>query len=169
MKSINFTLGYSHTKDVSNIAIVRFKDVFPNIPSEDNVTVQIPINLESSDYVGLTVSAPVRISKWWNSINNVNVFYNHFNGQLATTQLSEGKPSLNVSTNNTFTMGKGWTTELNANYNSSGQYGFMAYRPQWGIAAGVQKSILKNKATIRFNMTDIFWTNSEEERRRAGN
>jgi hypothetical protein len=159
MKNLSFTLGYSHTKDVSNIAIVRFKDVFPTIPSEDNVTVQIPINLESSDYVGLTVSAPVRISKWWNSINNVNVFYNHFNGQLASTQLNEGKPSVNVTTNNTFTIGKGWTTELNANYNSSGQYGFMAYRPQWGIAAGVQKSILKNKATVRFNMTDIFWTN----------
>ena len=159
MKSLNFTLGYSHTKDVSNIAIVRFKDVFPNIPSEENVTVQIPINLESSDYVGLTVSAPVRIAKWWNTINNLNVFYNHFNGRLATTQLNEGKPSLNVSTNNTFTIGKGWTTELNANYNSSGQYGFMAYRPQWGIAAGVQKSIWKNKGTIRFNMTDIFWTN----------
>ncbi len=158
MKSISFTLGYSHTKDVSNIAIVRFKDFFPQIPSEDNVTVQIPINLASSDYLGLTVAAPFRISKSWNSINNLNVFYNHFNGQLASTQLNEGKPSVNVSSNNTFTLGKGWTTELNGNYNSSGQYGFMAYRPQWALGAGVQKSIWKNKATIRFNITDIFWT-----------
>ncbi|HEX4958969.1 MAG TPA: TonB-dependent receptor, partial [Lacibacter sp.] len=44
MKNINFTLGYSHTKNNQNIVITRFKDVFPNIPSDDNVTVQIPVN-----------------------------------------------------------------------------------------------------------------------------
>lgn len=32
-------------------------------------------------------------------------------------------------------------------------------RPRWGLAAGVQKTILKNKGIVRFNATDIFWTN----------
>ena len=102
LKNLNFTLGYSHTKNNQNIAIARFKDVFPNIPSEDNVTVQIPINLESSDYIGLTVAAPVRINKWWNMINNGNLYYNHFNGNLAGTTLNNGKPAFDISTNNTF-------------------------------------------------------------------
>jgi hypothetical protein len=35
----------------------------------------------------------------------------------------------------------------------------MVIEPQWGLSAGVQKSILKNNGTIRFNVTDIFWTN----------
>ncbi|HUR10840.1 MAG TPA: outer membrane beta-barrel protein [Flavitalea sp.] len=159
LKSLNFTLGYSHTKDVSNIAIVRFRDVFPNIPSDENVTVQIPVNLTTSDYVGLTVAAPVRINKWWNMINNGSLYYNHFNGSLANTQLDKGKPAFDLSSNNTFTLGKGWTTELNGNFSSGGQYGFMVFEKQWGIATGVQKSLWKNKATIRLNMTDIFWTN----------
>jgi iron complex outermembrane receptor protein len=159
LKSLNFTLGYSHTKDNQNIAIARFKDVFPNIPSEDNVTVQIPINLSSSDYVGLTVSAPVKITKWWNMINNGNVYYNHFNGNLGMTTLDNGKPAFDVRTNNTFSIKKGWTAELNGNFSSGGQYGFMVADPQWGIAVGLQKTVLKNKGTIRFNVTDIFWTN----------
>src|SRR5688572_1619496 len=159
LKSLNFTLGYSHTKDNQNIAIARFKDVFPTIPSEDNVTVQIPINLESSDYLGLTIAAPIRINKWWNMINNGNLYYNHFNGDLAGTTLDNGQPAFDMSTNNTFTFKKEWTAELNARFSSGGQYGFMVSKPQWGISAGVQKTVLRNKGTIRFNITDIFWTN----------
>ena len=159
VKSINFTLGYSHTTNSQNIAIARFKDVFPNIPSADNVTVQIPINLKSSDYYGLTMSAPLRVNKHWNMIHNANIYYNKFNGQLGGTTLNNGKPAFDYRLNNTFTLDKGWVLELNGNLTTGGQYGFMVLDPQWGIAAGVQKSVLKNKGTIRFNVTDIFWTN----------
>ena len=159
LKNLNFTLGYSHTTNNQNIAIARFRDVFPSIPSEDNVTVQIPINLASSDYFGLTIAAPVRVNKWWNMINNGNIYYNHFNGNLGGTRLNNGKPAIDASSSNTFTLGNGWVTELNGSFSSGGQYGFMVSKPQWGVAAGVQKTVLKSKATIRFNVTDIFWTN----------
>jgi iron complex outermembrane recepter protein len=159
VKNLNFTLGYSHTTNSQNIAIAKFRDVFPNIPSEDNVTVQIPINLSSSDYVGLTVSAPIRVTKWWNMINNANVYYQQFNGSLGITRLAKGRPAADVRTNNTFTLKKGWTAELNASLNSGGQYGFMVTEPQWALSAGVQKLIMKGKGTVRFNITDIFWTN----------
>ncbi|HEX6192266.1 MAG TPA: TonB-dependent receptor [Chitinophagaceae bacterium] len=159
IKNLNFTLGYSHTKDNQNIAIAKFRDVFPTIPSDENVTVQIPINLESSDYFGLTISAPIRIAKWWNMINNGNIYYNHFNGNLGTTTLNNGRPAMDVRSNNTFTLKKGWTAELNGSFNSGGQYGFMVFDPNWGIGAGVQKLMMKGKGTLRFNVTDIFWTN----------
>jgi iron complex outermembrane receptor protein len=159
VKSLSFTLGYSHTKNNQNIAIARFKDVFPSIPSADNVTVQIPINLASSDYFGLTVAAPVRIAKWWNMINNGNLYYEKFNGSLGITRINKGKPAAYIQTNNTFTFKKGWTAELNGSLNTGGQYGLMVADPQWGVAAGVQKSILKSKGTLRFNISDIFWTN----------
>jgi hypothetical protein len=159
LKSLNFTLGYSHTKDVQNIAIMLFREAFPNIPSEPNVTVQIPVNLQSSDYYGLTVAAPVKVTKWWNMINNANVYYNQFNGNLGGTQLDAGAPAMDVRTNNTFTFKKGWTAELNGNYSTGGRYGYMVSKSQWGVAAGVQKTILKSKGTLRFNISDIFWTN----------
>jgi iron complex outermembrane receptor protein len=159
VKNLSLTLGYSHSKNNQNIAIAKFKDVFPAIPSADNVTVQIPINLNSSDYFGLTVAAPIRISKWWNMINNANVYYEKFNGSLGMTRLNKGKPAADLRTNNTFTFKKGWTAELNASLNSGGQYGFMVKDPQWALSGGIQKTILKNKGTLRFNVTDIFWTN----------
>jgi iron complex outermembrane receptor protein len=159
MKSINFTLGYSHTTRNQNVVVGRFRDIFPNIPADDNITVLIPVNLESSDYFGLTVAAPIKVTKWWNMMNNANVFYNHFNGNLGVTRLDNGKAVVDLRTNNTFAFKKGWTAELNANYNSGGQYGFMVARSQWGIGAGIQKLVMKGKGTMRFNVTDIFWTN----------
>ncbi|MEP6675875.1 MAG: outer membrane beta-barrel protein, partial [Ferruginibacter sp.] len=47
----------------------------------------------------------------------------------------------------------------NGIYNSGSQYGFMVSKPQWGVSVGGQKQVLKNKGTVRFNITDIFWTN----------
>jgi hypothetical protein len=159
LKNLHFTLGYSHSNNTQNIAVAKFRDVFPNIPSAENVTVQIPINLTSSDNYALTISAPVKITRWWNMINNANIFYNHFNGSLGTTKLNTGKPSIDIRTNNMFTLEKGWAAELNANFNGGGQYGFMVTEPQWGIAAGIQKTVLKSRGTLRLNVTDIFWTN----------
>jgi len=159
VKNLNVGISYKHTKDNQNITLARFKEVFPNIPSEDNVTIQIPINLSSSDYWGVSISTPVKITKWWNMINNANLYYEKFNGCFSGTSLNSGRPAADIRTNNTFTFKKGWTAELNANLNTGGQYGFMVLDPQWGLAAGVQKAILKNKGTLRFNITDIFWTN----------
>jgi iron complex outermembrane receptor protein len=159
LKSLNFSLNYSYTKDPQNITLARFKEVFPNIPSPENVTVQIPINLASSDYVGLSVSAPIRIKPWWNMVNNGNIYYQRFKGNFSGTFLNNDRPAADIRTNNTFTLKKGWTTELNINLNTGGQYGFMVLDPQWGISAGVQKTILKTRGTLRFNITDIFWTN----------
>ncbi|PZR29547.1 MAG: TonB-dependent receptor [Citrobacter freundii] len=159
LKSLNFTLGYSHTKNNQDISIARFKDVFPDIPSDDNVTVQIPTNLSSSDYFGLNISAPIRISSWWNMLNDGNVYYNHFNGQLGVTRLNRGKPAVDLRNNNTFTFKKGWTAELNGTFNSGGQSGFMVFESRWSLNAGVQKTILKGKGTVRANITDIFYTN----------
>ncbi|HEU0064975.1 MAG TPA: outer membrane beta-barrel protein, partial [Flavisolibacter sp.] len=159
VKQLSFSLGYSHTSQNENIVIARFKDVFPTIPADDNVTVQIPVNLKSSDYVGLTIAAPVRIKNWWNMINNANIYYNHFNGDLGGSVLNNGSPAAELRTDNTFTFKKGWSAELNALFNSGGRYGYMVSRPQWALAAGVQKNVLKNNGTVKMNVTDIFWTN----------
>lgn len=161
LKNLNFSINYSHTKDDQNITLARFKEVFPDIalPSDTNVTVQIPINLTSSDYIGLTVSAPVKVTGWWNMINNANVYYQKFNARFSGTSLNDGKPAADIRTNNTFIFKKGWTAELNASLNTGGRSGFMVLDPQWALGAGVQKIVLKNKGTIRFNITDIFWTN----------
>jgi len=163
VKNMNFTLGYSKTKDPQDVVLSRILDVIPTFvikPGQDsNITVQIPVNLTSSDYFGLTASLPFRISKWWNMINNVNVYYTSADGNLGGVATNNGGPAGNIRTNNTFTFKKGWTAEMNASVNSGRRYGYNNSKPQWGVSAGVQKTIIKGKGTLRFNVSDIFWTN----------
>ncbi|RYY48276.1 MAG: TonB-dependent receptor [Chitinophagaceae bacterium] len=159
VKAINISLSYSRTRNNHNVVIARYNDVFPQNPQGENITVQIPVNISSSEYAGLSIAAPVKVTKWWNMVNNADIFYNHFNGNLGGTKLNNGKPAVDLRVNNSFTLKHGWSTELNGVFNSGGQYGFMVSDPQWGISAGVQKTILKNKGTLRLNVSDIFWTN----------
>lgn len=163
VKQLNFTFGYSHTTDPQNMVLSKILDVIPTFeikPGQDsNITVQIPVNLQSSDYIGLTATTSIRVSKWWNMVNNLNVFYNHFNGNLGGVQLSNGAPAANIRTNHIFTFKKGWQAELNANYNAGGRYGYMVMKSQWGLATGLQKTVMKGKGTVRLNVSDIFWTN----------
>jgi len=163
VKNLNFTFAYSHTEDVHNMVLSPIKDVLPNFeipPGEsENITVQFPVNLSSSDYYGFTATLPVRITKWWNMVNNVNAYYNHFNGKIGNASLSDGRPAANARSNNTFTFKKGWAAELNANYFTGGRYGYSISEPQWGIALGGQKTVMKGKGTVRLNVSDIFWTN----------
>lgn len=163
LRALSFSVAYSHTTQPQTTAIIPILEAIPNFKiaagADSNITTQIPLNLTSSDYAGITATTPVRISSWWNMVNNLNIFYNHFNGNLAHTPISNGSPSMNLRTNNNFTMKKGWTAELNANYSSPSRQGYMYMRSQWGLAMGVQKLVMEGKGTVRFNVTDIFWTN----------
>jgi iron complex outermembrane receptor protein len=144
VKNMNFTLGYSHTKDPQTIAIIPILEAISNFKiaagADSNITAQIPLNLESSDYVGLSATTPIKVTKWWNMVNNLNIYYNHFNGNLARTPISNGTPVANIRTNNTFSFKKGWTAEANINYNSGGRQGYMLSKPNWGLALGAQKN-----------------------------
>lgn len=163
VKQLNFTLGYSHTKDPQSIVLSRILDVIPDFeikPGQDsNITVQIPVNLASSDYVGLTATLPWRVKPWWNLLGNVNLYYNHFNGNIGGAAVSNGSPAGDFRVNNTFTWGKGWGAELNGTYYTGGRDGYSVNRSQTNISAGVQKAVLKGKGTLRLNVTDIFRTN----------
>ena len=159
LKNMNFSLSYSRTDNTMTTLIGKFADVFPNIPVGNNVTVQVPVNLTATDYYGLSISAPFQVKKWWNTINNVSAYYSYYYGNLGGSHLQQGAPTADIRSNNTFTLGKGWTAELNGTYISPSLDGYMRSRSQWGLSAGAQKLVLKQKGTVRFYISDIFWTN----------
>jgi hypothetical protein len=162
VKNFFFNFGYSQTKDPQILAIARILDVLPNYPidpsADSNITIERTVNLRESNSYVLTISAPVNIRKWWNMTNNMNVLYDHFKGNIGGAQLSSGTPSAYIRSNNTFSLNKGWAAELNGNYFSGRRSGYVIFSSQWSLAAGAQKTIIQGKGTLRFNVTDIFWT-----------
>lgn len=146
------TLSYSLTK--ANITEV----IFPS-PDLDKITIQTNRNLAQFEFWGLNISAPITLAKWWNSVNNFNVYYGRYTGNLANTLLNSGQINFNLSTNNSITLGdQGWTAEINGNYRAPELYGFMQVKSTGSLSTGVQKTILNNKGTLRLNVSDVLYT-----------
>ncbi len=128
-------------------------------PDGDRMVVSTFRNLTRQDYYGLTITAPVEPARWWRMYNNLVGYYNVFAGDLAGTSLNAGLPAFSLSSNSTFTLGKGWSADLNATYQSRELYGFLRVRPLGQLTAGFQKTMMNKKGTLRVNFSDLFYTN----------
>ncbi|MEZ5017186.1 MAG: outer membrane beta-barrel protein [Flavipsychrobacter sp.] len=144
------SIGYSVT--TNNIT-----QVIQPSETEDSVTVQTDKNLATMHYYGLTGAYPFQITKWWSNVSNISLYYLHYQGFLANTNLSNGTPAFTVSSNNNFTLPMGFRAELGFWYQAKQVYGFMELEPMWMLNAGLQKQVFKNKGTIRLNVNDLFW------------
>jgi ferric enterobactin receptor len=127
-------------------------------PETDSTVLSTIRNLDQQQYYALTLTAPVDVTKWWKTYNNAVFFYNRFLGSLAGTNLNRGGVSFTLSSNHTFTFGKGWSAELNGNYESRQVYAFLVQRPLGEVTAGVQKSVWNRKGNIKLSISDIFFT-----------
>ncbi|HEX9955707.1 MAG TPA: outer membrane beta-barrel family protein, partial [Fibrella sp.] len=127
-------------------------------PETDSTVVSTNVNLDRQDYFALTLTAPVQPAKWWQIYNNAVFYYNNFVGNLAGTALNRGRAAFNLSSNHTFTFGKGWSGELNGSFQSGEQYGFFRVKPNGQVTIGLQKAVWERKGTFRVNMADVFFT-----------
>ncbi|MCW3121808.1 MAG: TonB-dependent receptor [Flavipsychrobacter sp.] len=144
------TLSYIFTS-APLVEVIQPSDV------ESKVTVQTNKNLTSMSYYGASGSYQFKISKWWNNTTNINAYYANYIGDIAGTYLNNGSFTYDINTINNFIMPKSWSAELSFNYQAPQVYGYMDLRPTWMLNAGVQKNLFDKRATVRLNVTDIFW------------
>ena len=150
---INTTLSYSHTNDV--IARILAAD-----PNSANATFITWLNIAQQDYVGLNISAPVPITKWWSSYNSFTAYYLH-----NTANYGEGNDidieakSFNIYSQHTFTLPAKISVEVSGWYSAAAIWeGNFQTNPMWSIDAGIQKKILQDRGKIRLSISDIFYT-----------
>jgi outer membrane receptor protein involved in Fe transport len=127
-------------------------------PESDTSTVSQFVNLNRQHYASVTLTAPLTPTKWWSIYNNAVFFYIHYEGVLAGTALNRGQGAFTLSSNSTFTFGKGWGAELNANYYSRQRVGFFLFEDFGQLGLGVQKAFWDRKATIKVAATDLLYT-----------
>lgn len=145
---------FSYSKTTNNITGV----IIPEQEGNTIYSVETTKNLSVVHNLGVSITSAIKISPWWNTQNNLDVYYNKYIGNLASTPLSNGNPGLNVSSNSSFTFKKGWAAEATLSYRAKQIIGYATYGSVFRFAAGVQKSMMNKKGTLRFNVTDIFFT-----------
>lgn len=142
------SLNYSYTKDLFNETFEQ--QGFATIVRQGNYGLM--------NDASLSVSAQVPVAKWWTSIIYTEGKYNQFKGKLYGDDVNLDATTFLANVTNQFKFKKGWSAELSGFYRSPGIEGQIKIKALGQMTAGVQKQVLKNKGTLKMNISDIFNT-----------
>ncbi len=117
------------------------------------------INFNDKNSTSLNITIPINITSWWQSNNNILGIYNtlllkNYLGSDYNRSWFAG----NISTMNTFTIGKGLSAELIAYYQSPLTEGLFNVSATGSVDLGLKKSFADKKGTIQIGLKDIFLT-----------
>ena len=171
-----FDIGYLHKWDKITLSTSAYynhtKDAFQTVRKESGklengipVIINTPFNLGEDNRIGMEVTLNYSLKKWWKLNSNVNYFYNETKGNYQFTDTNN-----NLVTQDFNYKSSTWSARLtskinlpykidwqtNANYNAGQK---TAQGKTKGIAAmnlAFSKDVLKDKATIAFNVNDVF-------------
>jgi iron complex outermembrane recepter protein len=138
------------------------KDIFAQIPDTIDKTKGFLTkkNLATQDIVSLNISYPFQ-KKWYGFFATLNSNYSHYVADFGggTRKVDQSVFALTYFMQNTFKLGKGWTGELSTLYISPSVWqGVIRSGAMGSVDAGFQKTLFKEKATLRMVVTDIFQT-----------
>lgn len=92
--------------------------------------------------------------------SDLNIYYASYSGNVANTPIKNvGRPTFNFNWVNNFAINKTTSAELSGNYRAREIYAYDNINPIWFISVGFQKKLWDNKAVVKFNFTDIAFTN----------
>lgn len=162
-----FTWNSSITHIYKNKLINTFSAsrTFKNItevvyPSEADAKVTIQTDKNISDYSELyhSITYQYQFFKRWSGMVNLLGFYGYYRGYIANTNLNRGNLGFNISSTQNVKIKENWSFDANAQYNSGMLYGYMWIRPVSQTGLGITHTFMKKKASLKLNVTDIFFT-----------
>jgi hypothetical protein len=116
-------------------------------------------NLNQVETFNLNLSFPFAITKWWRMNNNLNGNYQIINTVYVEQEVNLAQFAGNINSSNSFTIGKGYSAELSAYYNTPSLFGVTLLKDFGSLNLGLQKEFKNNGGTLRLNASDIFFTN----------
>lgn len=142
------TLNYNNTTDV-------ISQIFKQ-NSQTKIVYFTADNVARFTNIGVSITAPVPVTKWWNANLFTNIYNNHYSGIYDGLPLDISYTSFTVNVTNTFTIKQGFSLELSGFYRGKGVDQLTINEPMYQMSIAGQKNILKNKATVRLNIRDPF-------------
>jgi len=147
------TLNYNTTSDV-------ISQIFKPDPQQNKLVYFTADNVAKFTNIGIAITAPVPVTKWWNLNLFTNVYRNHYNGlySLANrdTLIDMAYVSFMINMSQTFTIKHGFTIEISGFYRAKGVDQLNINLPMYQMSIAGQKSVMKGKGTLRVNIRDPF-------------
>jgi iron complex outermembrane recepter protein len=143
------TLEFSQASDVIN----------ETNEQRGNIYYSRPGNFAKQIAYGVSISGAYPIKKWWTLQLYTAYMNNTFRSQVYTETLNDSRWYWVFMPTNQFTINKLWSAELAGNYQTKVLSGQFIVYPIGQIRAGISRKIMKEKATLKLNVSDVFYTN----------
>ncbi len=152
--SFTTSVNYTVTNDVISQLLKQ--------DTEKKITYLTVDNVAKFTNIGLSITTPVKVAKWWNMNIFGNVYNNHYEGVYYNSFTGNNDPidlsytSFMINVTNTFNFTRGWSAEISGWYRGKGVEQLSISEPMYFMALGGQKSVLNDKGTLRLNIRDPF-------------
>jgi iron complex outermembrane receptor protein len=142
------SVSYGYTRDY-------FSQIF--YATADNIIIYSEGNLGKMINYGISVSTQLQPVKIWSLSLSGSLNHKIIEGEV-WSEMRTSYNTVNINMNNQFRLKKGWSFEVSGFFNSGEQELQEITDPSGQLAAGVSKQLLNNKATLKFSVRDIFYT-----------
>ncbi|PJE45888.1 MAG: TonB-dependent receptor [Sediminibacterium sp.] len=130
-------------------------------------TIQTPQNAGTRKMLNISISSPVPVNNWWNMYVSLSPFYQSYqvtlNGFGTIENRSQSSWGMNGYMSQNFSLGKNWNADISGWYNFQNATTIYQSKALGSINLGVSKKILKEKATIKFAISDLLNTQRWEQ------
>lgn len=144
------SLNFSQTNDMISQIIV------PVEGGDGSIKKLTPDNVASFRNIGLSITAPIKVAKWWNVNFFSNVYNNHYNGVIDSTNIELQYTSFTANITNSFTIAKGFNGELSGFYRYKSIESLTKMEPVYQMSIGLSKQVMQGKGTVRLSIRDPF-------------
>ncbi len=151
--TLSTSLNYTMINDVST-------QITQADENRENASRLFFVNLAKQSNLGLTVSYPFSVTKWWSVYATATGYRLHNSANIEGDIIDLTVVSMNGYAQNTFQLPKGLQVELSGWYNAPAIWaGNWTTDSQWDLSAGVSKELFQKKGNLKVSVSDIFLTN----------
>ncbi len=158
--SHNLSLSYSF-KNMINTALsysLVTDGIQETLEIQDSLYFSRPGNIASSQFLSLSVDGHFSVASWYDLNLYTEVALVSFKSDLYTEQLNSQGINVFASITNSFKLGKGWKIDVSGRALNDQVASQLLIKGYGTIDVGVQKNILKGRASVKVSATDIFHT-----------
>jgi Outer membrane protein beta-barrel family/Carboxypeptidase regulatory-like domain/TonB-dependent Receptor Plug Domain len=154
--STSFSYSYGKDEIKETIEIIEVVD---DLNQVRNIYYSRPNNIGKSNQYVLSVQSRFNLVKWLTTVVYSEVNYSEYKSQLYDQTLNSKGTYWFFNATNSIQFSKKWSGEISGQYLSQsidaqftvGDFGF--------VSMGCQKKILNDLGTLKFNLSDVFFTN----------
>ncbi|AUD05808.1 outer membrane beta-barrel family protein [Spirosoma pollinicola] len=162
----NFELSHTYNNFLTTTLNYSRTDGFitETLQKQGDVIVRSVGNIAIRDNVGLAISMHLPVTSFWSANLFVNGAYTAFNGTVADLPFQASAFSMNLNLTNQFKLGSGWAAEVSGFYHGRNRdEGQAIIRSISQLSLGLSKQLWDKKASLVFNVRDVFHSQISRE------